>query len=296
MEFGHVEDLRDIDFSLAPDTASTVNALQQNKSTAPLQVYIGAPKWGQKNWKGIIYPAKAPDKELLGLYAQSFNTVEFGPTFYNIYQADEIRNWANQVSNPDFKFCPKFPQLITHISRLANAQEKTDRFYNSLKGFGDHLGSLLLQLGENFSPKSFTNLKNYLEGLDPAIPVHVEVRNKNWFIDQEARKDLFELLKSLHVGTVISDTAGRRECVHMELTTPDAMIRFVGNNLHDSDYQRIDDWVARIAVWQQLGLQKLWFFMHQNDERHVPQACAYFIEQLNAKLGLSLSPPQFIDR
>ncbi|MEO3404921.1 DUF72 domain-containing protein [Mucilaginibacter sp. CAU 1740] len=280
MELGHVQDLSEIDFSLAPDSASTLSALQRQQTTAPLQVYIGAPKWGEKSWKGIIYPKKANDKELLIRYSQNFNTVEFGPTFYNIYNAAQISNWATQISNPDFKFCPKFPQLITHISRLGNARENTDKFYHSLKGFGDHLGPLLLQLGENFSPKSFTNLKNYLEGLDPAIKVHVEIRNKNWFVDQEARKDFFELLKSLHVGTVISDTAGRRDCVHMELTTPNAMIRFVGNNLHESDYRRMDDWVARITTWQQLGLQKLWFFMHQNDERYVPQACAYFIEQL----------------
>ncbi|AMR33669.1 hypothetical protein A0256_20665 [Mucilaginibacter sp. PAMC 26640] len=77
----------------------------------------------------------------------------------------------------------------------------------------------------------------------------------------------------------------------MELTTTDAFIRFVGNNLDDSDYKRMDDWVDRIKGWKNQGLKSVWFFMHQNDERHVPQACVYFINQLNAKLGTSIKPP-----
>ena len=51
------------------------------------------------------------------------------------------------------------------------------------------------------------------------------------------------ILERLKKGTVITDTAGRRDCLHMKLTSADIFIRFVGNSLHESDYQRIDDWV-----------------------------------------------------
>ncbi|GAA4326042.1 hypothetical protein GCM10023149_28640 [Mucilaginibacter gynuensis] len=296
MEFGRVNDsLDNIDFRLPPDTDSTIQLLKANKTEGELRVYIGAPKWGEKTWKGIIYPQKTPDNQLLGHYSQQFNTVEFGPTFYNIYTADEIKRWTTQVADsPAFKFCPKFPQIITHMRRLANAEQQTVQFYQSLSGFGDHLGPLILQLGDNFPPKSFPQLKAYLESLDPAIKVSVEVRHKQWFAEAEHREQFFHLLSKLNIGTVISDTSGRRDAVHMELTTTDAVIRFVGNNLAESDYKRMDDWVERIKHWAELGLKTVWFFMHQNNERYVPQACVYFINQLNAKLSTRIIAPEII--
>ncbi|SEO08817.1 Uncharacterized conserved protein YecE, DUF72 family [Mucilaginibacter gossypiicola] len=296
MEFGRAGDsLNEIDFRLPQDSQSTINTLKSKNTGGDLSVYIGASKWGEKTWKGILYPHGLPDKNFLGVYGQNFNTVEFGPTFYGIYEPEVINRWAAQVSeSPEFKFCPKFPQIITHMRRLTNAEEQTIQFYQSSTGFGNHLGPLLLQLGEGFTPKSFPQLKAFLESLPPTIKVHVEVRHKDWFGNTHHRSDLFHLLDDLNIGTVISDTAGRRDCVHMELTTTDAVIRFVGNNLADSDYSRMDDWADRLKDWKEKGLQTVWFFMHQNDEKHVPEACVYFINQLNSRLGTSIKPPNII--
>ncbi|WP_261381127.1 DUF72 domain-containing protein [Mucilaginibacter pallidiroseus] len=267
-----------------------------SKNDEPLKIYIGAPKWGERSWKGIIYPKRAKDSELLTLYADSFKTIEFGATFYTISSADKIQEWAQQVAgSPGFKFCPKFPQIITHARRLNHTtKEFTEQFYNSLTGFGDHLGPLMMQLSEHFSPKYYDVLKAYLETLDPAIPVHVEVRNKNWFADSVERKRLFDLFRNLNIGTVISDTSGRRDVVHMELTTNRAMIRFVGNDLAESDYKRLNDWIDRIKEWRDMGLKSLWFFMHQDNEKFVPQASSYFINHLNNKLGTDIALPKMI--
>jgi uncharacterized protein YecE (DUF72 family) len=295
MEFGLINDLNEVDFTLPPDTELTNKTLQEKRGDGAFNVYVGASKWGEKSWKGIIYPKKTPDNKLLGLYSRNFNTVEFGPSFYKVPTIEDVSRWAAQVADsPDFKFCPKFPQGITHIRRLANAEQITAQFYQGLSGFGDYLGPLLLQLGDNFSPKSFPQLKAYLKSLDPTYPVHLEVRNKGWFAEADHRKVLFSLLYDLNVGTVISDTSGRRDCVHMELTTTDAIIRFVGNDLAESDYKRLDDWVERISEWKAKGLNSVWFFIHQNNERFVPQACIYLIGKLNAKLGTSLKIPQMV--
>jgi uncharacterized protein YecE (DUF72 family) len=208
-----------------------------------------------------------------------------------------MSRWVRQAAAaPGFKLCPRMPQQISHVRRLLNAEERTAQFYQSLSVFGDHLGPLILQLGENFSPKLFPNLKGYLSGLPRTIPVHVEVRNKNWFVDGEEQNNYFELLRELGVGTVISDTAGRRDAVHMELTRNEALIRFVGNNLAPSDYTRMDAWVERFKVWQGLGLKKIWFFMHQNDERYVPEACDYLIKRINEKLGTQVARPKFVNK
>jgi hypothetical protein len=74
------------------------------------------------------------------------------------------------------------------------------------------------------------------------------VRHKDWFAVEANRDNLFGLLQQLNIGTVMSDTYGRRDCVHMELTTPEATIRFAGNNLAPSDYTRLDAWVERLKV------------------------------------------------
>jgi uncharacterized protein YecE (DUF72 family) len=299
MEFGHIEEgLESIDFSLPPDSEGTISTLKAaHTADNKLEVFVGASKWGEKSWTGKIYPPKTPDKEFLPIFCQNFNTVEFGATFYTNYTAADMTRWVQQVAAaPGFKFCPRMPQQISHIRRLVNAEDRTAQFYQSLSVFGNHLGPLILQLGENFSPKLFPNLKGYLPGLPRTIPVHVEVRNKNWFSDPESRNAYFGLLRELGVGTVISDTAGRRDAVHMELTRDEVLIRFVGNNLAPSDYTRMDAWVERFKAWQTLGLKKIWFFMHQNDERYVPEACAYLIKRMNEKLGTQIAGPKFLNQ
>lgn len=296
MEFGHIlEGLADIDFSLPPDTEQTIRTLNRQKADDEFNVFVGTSKWGEKSWIGKIYPPKTPDNSFLPIYCLNFNTVEFGPTFYNIYSADELSKWVNQVAaSPDFKFCPKFPQTITHIRRLVNAADATAKFYQSLTAFGNHLGPLLLQLGDNFTPKSFPQLKAYLESLPPAIKVSVEVRNKEWFSNSSSRDSLFQLFHQLNIGTIISDTSGRRDCVHMELTTKEAVIRFVGNDLAPSDFTRLEAWIKRLKEWKSMGLKTVWFFMHQNTERYAPEACDYLITQINEKLGTQVSRPKFL--
>ena len=86
------------------------------------------------------------------------------------------------------------------------------------------------------------------------------------------------------MGAVITDTAGRRDCAHMQPTIPKAFIRYVGNSLHPSDYSRTDAWVNRMQHWLDKGLQELYFFMHMHDETYSPELTVYLVDQLNASL------------
>jgi len=128
------------------------------------------------------------------------------------------------------------------------------------------------------------------------IPVFVELRHKEWFSIPEHSQKVFDLLHRLNIGAVITDASGRRDVVHMNLPTPHAFIRFVGNSLHATDYARVDEWVHRILQWRTQGLQSVWFFMHQHDERYSPELADYVVEKLNAALGTQLQRPKFIDR
>lgn len=298
MEFGRVtpEELPLIDFTLPPDPALTIQTLAAAKNGKPLQVHVGCAKWGRKEWVGQIYPPKTKDANFLDEYVKHFDSIELNATFYNLYPAATIAKWKEKAdSNPNFKFCPKFSQSISHIRRLKNAEEITTTFYEGILAFGDKLGPLFLQLSDNFTPKSFPELKAYLEQLPKDIPVFVELRHKEWFANAEVRETVFNLLRDLNLGAVITDASGRRDCVHMNLPTPHAFIRYVGNG-DASDDPRLDEWVYRIKQWRDMGLQSVWFFMHQHDERHSPEKADYFIKKLNRELGMNVRLPQFLNK
>ncbi len=123
------------------------------------------------------------------------------------------------------------------------------------------------------------------------IPLAVELRNTDWFNDEEASEWIYDLFEKYEVSNIVTDTAGRRDLLHMRLTSPVAFVRYVGAN-HESDYQRLDDWIARIKIWKAQGLEKLYFFVHQNLEKASPFLSAYFLEQFNKEFGTDLPLPE----
>ena len=116
------------------------------------------------------------------------------------------------------------------------------------------------------------------------------MRHTDWYNEQAVADRTYELFKKHNIANIITDTAGRRDLLHMRLTTPTAFVRYVGAN-HETDYTRLDEWVDRIKIWKDHGLENLYFFVHQNVEKESPLLSAYFIEKLNVKLGTKLSPP-----
>ena len=299
MEFGRVtyEELNFVDFTLPPDPEFTVQTLQSAHPAGQLLVHAGCAKWGRKEWVGKIYPPKTKDANFLDEYVKHFNCIELNATFYQTYGPETISKWKTKAdANPNFKFCPKFSQSISHIRRLKNAEEITTSYYEGIMAFGDKLGPLFLQLSDNYTPKSLPELTAYLENLPTDVPVFVELRHKDWFAVPENKQAVFSLFKRLNIGSILTDASGRRDCLHMMLSTPHAFIRFVGNSLHPTDYARCDEWVDRIVQWKELGLQSVWFFMHQHDERYSPELCDYVIDKLNQRLGTDVPRPVFIDR
>jgi len=297
MHFGRLpeEEIPLIDYTLAPDAPLTASVLSASKP-GNLQVSIGGTKWGSKEWVGQIYPFKTKDADFLDEYVKHFNAIELNATFYNVPTQETVGKWKDKAdTSSGFKFCPKFPQSITHIRRLKNAEAITTSFYEVIGTLDDKLGPLLLQLSDNFRPKSYPELEAYLTHLPKGIPVFVELRHKEWFANTDARENVFSLLHELNIGSVITDAAGRRDCVHMALTTPNTFIRFVGNG-DNSDKKRLDDWVTRIEKWSKEGLQNVWFFIHQQNDKQTPETVYYLCEQLNRKLGLNLPYPHFLNR
>ena len=145
--------------------------------------------------------------------------------------------------------------------------------------FEGNLGPSFIQTPPNFATKNFDVLASFLDELPENFEVFVELRHPGWYENQDLLEKVFVLLEQQQAGFIITDTAGRRDCVHMRLTTPSAFIRFVGNNNHPSDFDRLNVWADRIAGWNSKGIRSVYMFMHQPDEVHSPFLCKHVTER-----------------
>jgi uncharacterized protein YecE (DUF72 family) len=293
MDFGRLSDLSQVNFLLPADAPHNALLLNSKSSFHPLAVWLGCPVWGEKNWVGMIYPPNAKDKDFLRHYGTQFNSIELNSTYYRIPASQTVQHWAAAV--PDkFRFCPKIPQEISHTRQLLACEALTDAFCLAVSEFGTKLGTAFLQLPPHFGPSRFQLLREYLENFPREIPLAVEFREENWF-KGNAFHEVCDLLESLHVSAVITDTAGRRDVLHQRLTTTTAFIRFTANDLHPTDYPRLQQWITQIAAWQQQGLESLYFFVHSPTHAQMPHLVNYTAKAFNTLPGIQLTPCRFLD-
>lgn len=295
MKFGSLPDrlLSNIDLRLPPEPAANAAILTGIRHASP-KVYVGAAVWGAPGWAGKIYPPKTGTAKYRAVYPQHFNAIELNATHYNIYSADVLRQWAVPATGLDFKFCPKFPQRISHHSGFQNVQDETAAFLESIAVFENNLGPAFLQLSESFSPQGKEALYAYLHALPATLSYFLEVRHPAWFADATEAEELFETLMQLNIGLVLTDTPGRRDLVHMRLTAPRFFLRFVCNGLHPTSFSRTDAWVQQIRRWLDRGLQECSVFLHPGADAAVPELAAYWVQALNKACGLRLKPPTII--
>jgi uncharacterized protein YecE (DUF72 family) len=295
MEFGRVEEkeLRSIDFSL-PDEPAFNKKIISGKPAKQPKVYLGCSKWGRPEWVGKIYPPKTKERNFLQHYVEHYNSIEVNATHYKIIGAKGISKWKEKAKGKDFLFCPKMYQGVTHRGTLKGKEFLTREFLRGVQAFGEHLGPIFVQVSDTFSPNRKDDLFKFMLSLPKELQFFLEVRHPAWFSKEKEREELFEFLSANNIGAVITDTAGRRDCAHMNLTIPKAFIRYVGNSLHPSDYTRSDVWVQRLKYWLDHGLQELYFFIHMHDEGTSPELTVYLIDKLNKECGLNLIKPRFI--
>lgn len=286
MQFGKVDRPELVNFTLPDDHPETKIVLTGSGFQGRPEVYVGCSKWTRADLKGF-YPRGVKDE--LAYYATQFNSIELNASFYNLYMADRYQVWKDKTPR-NFRFFPKVNQMISHMKRLRSADRYTNEMLQGMLGLEEKLGMVFIQLHENFSPKDRDWLEKYLESWPKGIPLAVEVRHTDWLNDEDISEDYYDLLESRELATVITDTPGRRDLVHMRLTTPTVFVRFV-SAYHECDYERLDDWFERLQVWTQLGIENIYFFIHQNLEETTPMLSEYFVKRLNEELGYQLPVP-----
>ena len=288
MKFGRVENLDKVDFTIPPDHPDTAKVLKRAAKSDDFEVYVGCAKWNKKDLKNF-FPKGVKDE--LAYYSTQFNCIELNATFYQLFSPETFEKWRETVPET-FRFFPKLEQTISHFKRLKDVKESVEQNVANMSHLRDKLEMPFLQLHDNFGPKDFDRVETFVENWTPKIPLAIEFRHTDWYNDETVSSKLYQLLETCGVTNVLVDTAGRRDLMHMRLTTSTAFIRWVGANDPESDRSRLEDWIGRISKWKKAGLQKLFFFVHQNDEQESPALAAHFIERLNKKIGTDLTIPK----
>jgi len=231
MKFGKVEDPGSVDFSLPPTHKQTQEVLRSFKSSQFEDVRIGCAKWNRADLKNF-YPRGTKDE--LQFYSTQFNSIELNASFYRMFPEEQFAKWKSKASE-DFKFFPKVPRIISHIKRLNETEVITDDFVKNILPLEEKLGMVFLQLREDFGPKNIDRVEKFFKHWPEEVPLSAEFRHADWYKDEKIAEELNALMMQHKVAHVITDAAGRRDLLHMRLTTESAFVRYNGAN-HKSDF------------------------------------------------------------
>lgn len=291
MKFGKVEHPEIIDFTLPSDHPDTEVVLSKYDDDAQVSIFVGCAKWNKQDLKNF-YPRGTKDE--LEYYSRQFNSIELNATFYRIFPIEQYQKWYEKTPE-NFKFFPKIVQNVSHLRRLNDAAYPyIDEFLNTTVHLKEKLGTIFLQMHNNFGPKHWESVVRFVEYWPKEFPLAIEFRHTDWFNDAHVARELYHLLEEHGIANILVDTAGRRDIMHMRLTNNEAFVRYVGAN-HVNDSVRLDDWVAKLAHWKAQGLKNIHFFVHQNMELESPLLSAHFIANLNEKLGCNLQIPKTLN-
>ncbi|MEH6407489.1 MAG: DUF72 domain-containing protein [Leeuwenhoekiella sp.] len=287
MKFGKVEDPSKIDFKLPADHPETQVVLKKNTKGKKANLFVGCAKWNKQDLKNF-YPRGTKDE--LEYYSNQFNAIELNATFYRLFPKAQYEKWYDKAPE-GFKFFPKITNDISHFKRLIDAGPRVEEYIDHTILLKEKLGTIFLQMHDNFQPKNWDRVEEFVNTWPKEIALAIEFRHTDWFNKPEVADKLYNLLEVNGIANVLVDTAGRRDIMHMRMTNGEAFVRFVGAN-DPSDYDRLDVWVDRLAIWEKQGINQIDFFIHQNIEKESPLLSAYFIKKMNEKLGYDLKIPQ----
>jgi uncharacterized protein YecE (DUF72 family) len=213
--------------------------------------HVGTMGWSFSFWKPNFYPQDLPSKDFLSYYAKHLDTVEVDSTFYRIPRRQTVTEWKQQT--PDgFLFSLKFPQKITHVKMLKDAEDETRVFLERVDLLEEKLGVLLLQFPPMFRQEQSHLLKDYLAALPKGYRYAVEVRNKSLL-----NAELYALLRDHNVALALVDAA--KMPLVSEVTADFVYIRWEGDRktvtgtLGKTEIDRSE----QIKAWAQI-LEPFW--------------------------------------
>jgi len=246
--------------------------------------YIGAQGWNYEDWVGTFYPRGSRTAELLDLYVKAFETVEIDSTFYAIPSEASIKSWVKRAP-AGFSYSLKLPQQITHENRLHNSAEILEQFCQRVRGLGEKLASVLIQLPPDFSPRAWQAFENFIPILPPDIRFAVEFRDSAWVVAPIADK-LLDLLAKHNVALALVDSKWiPRELSFQLVDRPTAKfsyLRWVGPRIL-TEFSRVqinrdrelEEWAE---AWRNLRnrVEVVYGYFNNHYQGHSPASCNQF--------------------
>jgi len=231
----------------------------EERNYPPGRVKIGTSGFSYPEWRGVFYPEKLPQPQMLAFYAQHFPAVELNSTYYHIPPA---RNMAAMAKRAEGRlvFAVKAHQDMTHTrEKLGEALPAFREAIRPLREAGA-LGCLLLQFPFSFkaSQANVEFLRRVTGELRPD-PVAVEFRHRSW-----TTEETFALLRELGAAYCCVDEPRLPNLPPpvVRATSPLPYVRFHGRNrqkwwTHAEAWERYDylyseaelrEWVPKIKA------------------------------------------------
>ncbi len=217
-------------------------------------LYLGTSGFAYDGWKhGVFYPEGLKNADMLTYYAQRFRSVEINYTFRRFPSEKTIRTWRERT--PDgFAFTLKANQRITHVKRLADADEDVGTFLERARLLGDRLGTVLFQC-----PPSLRHdrqlIERFVGGLPPDVRAVMEFRHPSWV---EAR----DFLHDQGVAWCVAETDERDPGPDDLSWDPYGYLRLRKTVYEDHE---LTGWAGRIAPALDSGADVYCYFKHEDE-------------------------------
>ncbi len=221
--------------------SNPMEGFQQDRHVVALRelaergVYLGTSSWKYEGWIGSIYSEqryiyrgkfakKRFEQNCLAEYAEQFPAVCLDAGYYRFPPVEYLRGLAEAVPQ-DFRFGLKVTDRITvkrfpNLPRFGKEGGKENPHFLDAKlfqsafvracemGLGNKTGVMILEFSQ-FSIGDFARgrdfveaLDRFLSGLEPSIPLAVELRNDSWL-----EKPYFDMLASHGVAHCVNQWA-----------------------------------------------------------------------------------------
>jgi uncharacterized protein YecE (DUF72 family) len=230
-------------------------------------VRAGTSGFSYAEWKGSFYPDDLSKDDMLGYYAERFDTVEINNTYYRMPSERVLDAWADQVPE-GFRFVLKANRRITHFKRLkGSAADDLEYFWSQAVTLGDRMGPVLVQLPPNFK-KDLDRLTGFLATLPDGLRAAFEFRHDSWLDDP-----VFDALRDHDAALVIAQT--EEDDTPLVPTAGWGYLR-----LRKVEYSpgEIEGWAERVADqdWSEAYV----FFKHE-DEGTGPKLARRFLDHID---------------
>lgn len=229
---------------------------------------IGCSGWVYKDWRGVVYPAAARQRDWFGYYASEFDTVEINNTFYRLPTPAAVEGWAAQAP-PGFVYAVKLGAFGSHRMKLRDASSWLPNHLDRVRRLGASLGPTLVQLPPRWK-RNVERLDEFLEVAPKDLRWAVELREPSWL-----HEDVFAVLERHGAALCIHDLLADHP---WRLTTDWTFVRFHGPRALSEPYhgryggRRLWRSAQRLTEWRASGVDVYAYFNNDFEGHAVADA------------------------